>query len=188
MPVPRTNSSNDAITTSSTDDVQTLIEDLKLDFRININDFESALPDGFLEEVSKAFSIIGKYKEGVTCETFSPLQLQNDCLALQAILSCNSQSISGLMSHDESFDDSLKVIKSKTALEAKRLKKQRGLKITVEDLKDVTQVALEELVNESLTLHSAAEFAKFFYYTVRDFAAFLDRATARSFKFDPEGY
>lgn len=183
MPVPKNSEKEPE---DNVDSLQDLIQDLKGDFKLNITDGADYLSDELLQNIGNAFIIISKYKDPANLSSTDPLTLQADSLALQAMIALNSRELTKLIASSEICDDTLKVKKSKASLEAKRIKKEKGLKITVESIKDVTSVVAEEYIEEAANLKVASEFAKFVYYTVRDFAAFLDRATSRALKFDPE--
>ena len=136
------------------------------------------------ENIERSFTIISKYKDPSWITGLSVSDIQGDLIALQASQVELASKFSILISHSEGAEERLRVSRSKIRVNAKSLKKRfesegHQVKITLEDVKDLSYVKTEDLWSDTQKVKQSADFAKFVYYAIRDHVLMLDKAVQR---------
>lgn len=151
---------------------------------IDIRPGDALLDEDDYGEIAKSFEIISKYKVGDWYSTTSVTELQTDIIVLQSINAFLTTKTAVLVSYTQNLEDQLKVARAKIRVNAKSIKcdfEDNGdiVKITAEDIKDLSYAKTEDLFRKLENIRQASDFVRYIHFAIKEQIKYLDLALAR---------
>lgn len=136
-----------------------------------------------LKMVQKVISITDKYSDSDWASK-SFLDVQTDLITLQSLLVSMAAKFGDIMSNHESESSAVTNARSKIRLDAKAAKKELEkdgdiVKVTVEDIKDLSYVLTEDAQEASEDVKVIGNYLRFIYFAVKDQVQLLEKAATR---------
>jgi hypothetical protein len=158
-----------------------ILEEINIDGPLGLSDPAAILTNEELSNIAEVFRLVEIHQSVDYTDPAAVILLQGDVIKLQAIQVLTSSKLARLIAYVNNIQEELKVARAKARAQIKKIKERDNLRITLDEIKDLSYLATEELRIKLEDYNQSAQFCQFIYYTLRDHINYLDKTITRAY-------